>query len=132
MTFDVLWNEGPIIAGHAMGALTAFCLGTLQLAMPKGTIVHRGLGWLWTGLMAWVAISGFFIHDLRVVGLFSPIHLLSILVLITLWKAIRAVRHRNIRAHKSAMLSLYFLALVVTGLFTLWPGRVMHMVVFGG
>jgi uncharacterized membrane protein len=29
------------------------------------------------------------------------------------------------------MLSLYFLALIVTGLFTLLPGRVMHSVLFG-
>ena len=26
---------------------------------------------------------------------------------------------------------VYALALVVTGLFTLWPGRIMHQVLFG-
>jgi uncharacterized membrane protein len=29
------------------------------------------------------------------------------------------------------MIWLYALALVATGLFTLWPGRIMHAVVFG-
>lgn len=132
MTLDALWNEGPIIAGHAVAAMAAFGLGAVQLALPKGTAAHRGLGAIWVALMAGIAISGFFIHELRVVGPFSPIHLLSILVLVTLWHAIRSARRGNIRAHKSAMVSLYFLALVLTGLFTLWPGRAMHTVVFGG
>jgi uncharacterized membrane protein len=30
------------------------------------------------------------------------------------------------------MHSLFFLALVVTGLFTLMPGRVMHTIIIGG
>jgi uncharacterized membrane protein len=29
------------------------------------------------------------------------------------------------------MLQIYVFALLVTGLFTLWPGRIMHAVVFG-
>jgi uncharacterized membrane protein len=29
------------------------------------------------------------------------------------------------------MLLLFWLALVLTGAFTFWPGRVMHAVVFG-
>jgi uncharacterized membrane protein len=30
------------------------------------------------------------------------------------------------------MVQLYVLALLVTGLFTLWPGRLMHEAIFGG
>jgi uncharacterized membrane protein len=29
------------------------------------------------------------------------------------------------------MILLFWLALVLTGIFTFWPGRVMHMVLFG-
>jgi uncharacterized membrane protein len=29
------------------------------------------------------------------------------------------------------MFWIYALALIVTGLFTLWPGRIMHEVIFG-
>jgi len=129
---DALWQEGWIIAGHAIAAVIAFGFGTLQLAMPKGTSAHRGIGSFWIGLMAVVATSGFFIHELRVIGPFSPIHLLSILVLVSLFFAIRSAQSGNIHAHSSAMKSLYFLALILTGLFTLWPGRVMHTVIFGG
>jgi uncharacterized membrane protein len=37
----------------------------------------------------------------------------------------------HIRQHRIWMVLLYILALLVTGLFTLWPGRVMHGVLFG-
>ena len=42
--------------------------------------------------MVIVAFSGFFIHVLKLVGPFSPIHLLSVLTLTSLWYAIRAAR----------------------------------------
>jgi uncharacterized membrane protein len=38
----------------------------------------------------------------------------------------------QVRQHRSAMLSLFFGALVVAGIFTLVPGRIMHKIVFGG
>ena len=38
----------------------------------------------------------------------------------------------NVKAHRSAMLWIFTLALVVTGLFTLAPGRIMNKVMFGG
>ena len=61
-------------------------------------------------------------------GAFSPIHLLSIW---TLFSLVMAARQGNIRLHKIWMLLLYILALKVTGVFTLLPGRVMHGVLFG-
>ena len=40
-------------------------------------------------------------------------------------------RQGNICQHKIWMLLLYTLVLLVTGVITLWPGRVMHGVLFG-
>ena len=42
----------------------------------------------------------------------------------------RARAHR-VKAHRNTMLGLFFGALVIAGVFTLWPGRVMHEAVFG-
>ena len=81
--------------------------------------------------MAFVAISGFFIYETRLFGVFSLIHLLSVLVLVTLWRAVRMARAGKIRAHRRAMILLFWLALVLTGLFTFAPGRIMHQVVTG-
>ena len=40
--------------------------------------------------------------------------------------AVQAARRGDIRRHKRAMTSLFWLALVLTGAFTFLPGRVMH------
>ena len=131
-------NVAPLFAAampippHAIAAMLALVLGGFQLRMAKGTPRHRQLGYIWTGLMAFVAISGFFIHETQVIGIFSPIHLLSVLVLLTLWQAIRQVGRGNVLAHRRAMILLYWLSLVLAGLFTFWPGRVMYHVVTGG
>jgi len=109
----------------------AFGLGLVQFAAPKGTLPHRTIGWIWVLLMASVAISSFWIHTIRLVGPFSPIHLLSIFTLTMLPLAVwRAHRHRVVD-HMRIMITTFIGALVIAGLFTLVPGRVMHTVVFG-
>jgi len=78
-----------------------------------------------------VAISSFFIHDLRHFGPFSVIHLISVFTLYSVVTAISAARAGNIAKHKKDMIVLYALAMILTGAFTLLPGRVMNAVIFG-
>ena len=131
MTLDPLLSAQQPIPVHAIAALLAIVLGGFQLWGPKGTRNHRMLGYIWVGLMVIVGFSGFFIHGLRLVGPFSPIHLLSAITLVSLWHAIRAARRGDIRRHRKTMVPLFWMALVLTGFFTFWPGRVMHQVVTG-
>ena len=128
---ELLFQESAPIPTHAMAAMAAVILGGLQLASAKGTTQHRVLGWSWVLLMMYVSVSSLFISSLRLWGAFSPIHLLSVWTLFSLGMAIYHARKGNIRQHKIWMVLLYVLALLVTGLFTLWPGRVMHAVLFG-
>jgi uncharacterized membrane protein len=131
MTLQPLLKADLAVQIHAFTALAAFALGLVQFAAPKGTLPHRTIGWLWVILMLIVSISAFFIHELRVWGRWSPIHLLAIFTLIMLPLAVlRAKRHQVVQ-HKRAMVSLFAGALLIAGLFTLLPGRVMHAVVFG-
>jgi uncharacterized membrane protein len=103
MALAPLLDAAPAIPIHAFAAMAAFGLGVVQLAAPKGTLPHRTLGWIWVGLMLSVAVSSFWIHQIRLVGPWSPIHLLSIFVLITVplavWRAHqhRVADHRRIR-----------------------------------
>ena len=98
---------------------------------PKGTLPHRSLGWIWAILLAAVALSSFWIHEIRLWGPWSPIHLLSILTLLALPAAVYAARRHRVAAHRRGMLLLFFGALVIAGAFTFYPGRIMHQVVFG-
>jgi uncharacterized membrane protein len=131
MTLAPLFNASPVIQVHTFAALAAFALGVVQLTAPKGTLPHRTIGWLWVLLLALVAISSFWIHELRMIGPFSPIHLLSIFTLVMLPLAVIAARRHQVSDHRKKMTKIFFGALVVAGLFTFWPGRIMHSVVFG-
>ena len=132
MNLAPLTNAPLPIQLHAYAAMAAFALGVLQLAGLKGTTRHRALGYTWAALMLFVAVSSFWIHDLRVWGVWSPIHLLSIFTLtmvpIGVWHAHRhAVQH-----HRFTMIGIFSGALVIAGLFTFVPDRIMHKVLFGG
>lgn len=131
MSLDPLLAEGFVVASHALAAIAALALGAVQLAAPKGTLPHRTLGYIWAVLMLYIAVGSFWISELQLWGRWSPIHLLSVLVIITVPLAVWRAHRHQVRAHKRSMIALYALALVVTGLFTLWPGRVMHEALFG-
>ena len=127
---DILFNEPHPIPLHAIAAMIAIILGGFQLTMKKGGMLHRILGRVWLGLMLIVAFSSFFIHKIELWGAYSPIHLLSLWTIFSVGLAVYYVRVGNIRRHKQVMIAFYWLALILTGFFTLLPGRVMHHFLF--
>lgn len=131
MSLTPLLETGPLVQIHAFAALAALALGILQFAGPKGNRPHRVIGWMWVLLMAVVALSSFGINDIRTLGPFSAIHLLSVFVLVVLPLAVWRARRHEIERHRKAMVALYIGALILAGALTLLPGRVMHEVVYG-
>jgi uncharacterized membrane protein len=131
MTLTPLLETPPAIVVHATAAMAAFVLGIAQFAAPKGTIPHRTVGWIWVGLMLAVSASSFLVHEIRLWGPWSPIHLLSIFTLASLPLAVWAAHRHRVAAHRRAMTSIFLGALLIAGAFTLLPGRIMHAVVFG-
>jgi uncharacterized membrane protein len=131
MNLAPLLEAAPAIQIHALAAMTAFALGVVQLSAPKGTLPHRTIGWIWVGLMVVVSASSFFIHQLRLWGPWSPIHLISIFTLAALPFAVLAAHRHMVVRHQRAMIGLFGGALVIAGIFTLAPGRIIHAVVFG-
>jgi uncharacterized membrane protein len=131
LTLAPLLTASPAIQVHAFAAMTAFALGIVQLAAPKGTLPHRTLGWIWVALMLIVSISAFFIHQLRMWGQWSPIHLLAIFTLVMLPVGVLAAHRHAVERHRRVMIGIFVGALVVAGLFTFVPGRIMHAVAFG-
>jgi uncharacterized membrane protein len=132
MNLAPLTNAPLAIQLHAYAAMAAFALGVVQLAGVKGTTRHRALGYLWVGLMTIVAVSSFWIHEIRLWGIWSPIHLLGILTLVMLPTGIYFARRHIVSGHRKTMLGIFGGALVIAGIFTFAPGRIMHQVIFGG
>ena len=131
MSFAPLLAAGPLIVAHAGAAAAAIGLGAVQLLRRKGTWPHRVIGWCWVALLGFVAAGSFGIAGLRQVGPFSWIHLLSLATLVTLAISVAHARAGRVAAHRWTMVGMYVGALIITGLFTLVPGRVMHRVLFG-
>lgn len=132
MTLAPLEHASFAIQLHVATAVLAFLLGGVVLFRTKGDRAHRMAGKVWVVLMLAVALTSFFIHTIRLVGPWSPIHLLSIITLWSLYSGVRAVRRKRISEHRRTMQSLYLGALVIAGGFSFLPGRIMHEVFFGG
>jgi uncharacterized membrane protein len=130
-SMNVLFSADPAIQLHAIAAVGALLLGAVQFSTRAGAVIHRRLGYVWVGLMLFVTISSFFISANPVIGQFSWIHGLSIFTTVALIIGVIAARRGQRKAHRAIMLNVFWFALVVTGIFTLLPGRLMHEIVFG-
>lgn len=132
MTLQPLLESTFAIQLHTMSAILAFVLGGLVLFRRKGDALHRHGGRIWVALMAVVCLSSFFIHTVQMVGIWSPIHLLSVATMVALFFGVRSAWMHRITDHQKIMQSTYFGALILAGYFTFMPGRIMYRMVFGG
>jgi uncharacterized membrane protein len=131
MNLAPLFEAGPAIQIHVAAATVALVLTPVQLLRLKGTHSHRAFGYCWMAAMTIVALTSFFIHTIGTLGPFSPIHILSVMTLVTVPRAVLSARAGNVALHRRQIMVLVWLALVGAGLFTLLPGRIMHAVAFG-
>jgi uncharacterized membrane protein len=131
MTLQPLLNASLAIQLHVLTVLPAAILGVYMFWARKGTPRHRMLGKVWLLLMVASAFSSFFIHEIRMWGEFSPIHLISIGVIVAAVAAINSARRHRIQAHKRAVTAMYLGGILGAGVFTLWPGRMMNKLLLG-
>lgn len=131
MTLAPLLAAPLAVQLHVVAALALIPLTVVQLGRRKSGAWHRRIGWVWVILMTVTAVSSFWIHGIRLVGSFSPIHALSVVTLVSLVYGIIARRMNRMRGHCIAMLGVA-MGWAGAGVFTLLPGRIMGQVVFGG
>lgn len=122
----------PLIAFHMGCAIAATAIGPVALwARRSGSAarprLHRAAGYAFVMLMLATAISALFIRDHRLPNWqgFTPIHLLVPFTLVLLGLSFWHLAHKRIDQHRRIMRRVYFGACVVTGLFTLAPGRLI-------
>lgn len=107
---------------HTVTAIAALVIGAVVFLGRKGSPRHRMLGRTWALLMLVVILSSFFI---KMSGSFSWIHALSVGSLVALALAVYHIRKGNVKAHRHAVIGLYSGGLVLAGVFTLLPSRLL-------
>lgn len=119
-----------VLKAHVAGALSSLAIGVFLLSYTKGRRLHRVLGYTWVLTMAVTAISSFFLTGLNG-DHFSFIHALSAWSVIVLPMAVAAARRHDIKAHRKHMTNMFLGGMIVAGLFTFLPGRMMWSIFFG-
>jgi len=108
---------------HISSALAALVLGALLISRRlKGDRVHRIAGWTWVILMLAVAISSLWIPKFMHL---SWIHVFTLVTLVSLPLGVYRARTHQVQAHRGTMVGLFTGGLVIAGLFTLIPGRLL-------
>ncbi len=130
--FEPLLDASLQIQLHVATAVISIFLGPFVLFRKRRDRLHKMLGYIWICAMAITSVSSMFIFNLRMFGLFSPIHLLSLLTIGSLIAGVGFAIRGRVSAHRKTMQSLYFWSLGVAGLFTFTPGRILSKVFFSG
>lgn len=139
MSWGPLLEAPWIIQAHAFSAMTAFVLGLIQFAAPKGTLPHKTIGAVWIALMTVIAVSSIFIRPSLYPGLpiwrwFSWIHIFTVITAFGiaggLFYLVRG--GSNLKRHKRPFRGIFIGGIVIAGAFAFMPGRLMHDVAFDG
>jgi uncharacterized membrane protein len=125
---DTQFGFTPVVLLHVWAAVAALAVGGLVFLRRKGTAAHGWLGRTWAVLMLAVAISSFWITGRD--GLYSWVHGLSVFVTLAIPLAVYWAIRGRISAHRRLMAGLYLGGLVVAGLFTLSPDRLLGRMVW--
>lgn len=113
---------------HLATVIPGLPLGAWVLWSRKGTPAHKMAGRVWALMMVITAIDSFWIRSLT--GGISPIHIFSVITLVSIPRGIYYARIGNIPGHVSAMRGVY-IGLVIAGLAALVPGRYLFATIFG-
>jgi len=131
MNLELFLSARPVVIVHTLCAFAALFVGIAMFMRRKGTPSHKILGKVFVLFMAVTALSALFITGLN--GKYwSFIHLFVPLSFYAIWELFHYVRKGNIKKHEKAVKGLFFGALLIPGVISFLPGRLMWHVVFGG
>ena len=137
MSLEPLLSAPWVIQVHAFGAMTAFVLGLIQFAAPKGTLPHKTIGALWIILLSAIAVSSIFIRPSVYPGLpflkwFSWIHIFTLLTFYGIAQGVFLLLRGGpaLKFHSRPFTGVFIGGLFIAGVLAFLPGRIMHQVVF--
>lgn len=122
-TLSVFAQADFAVQLHVAAALTSIALTPFVLWRLKRDSLHKKLGYTWVTAMAITALSAFAISSFPVLGPFSPLHLLAVFTLWTLFVAVRWAIRGNIEAHRKSLSNLATYALGIPMVLNFLPDR---------
>lgn len=130
MGIDYFFKASLAIQIHIIAALVALVIGIWMFTRRKGDKAHRMGGKVFLVFMLVTATSAIFIRQLNDGG-FSWIHIFVPVTFIGAWQAVYYIRKGNIRRHRKAAMGMFYGALLIPGVLSMMPGRLMYVIVFG-
>lgn len=138
MTLRPILDAPLAVQLHFVTVVPAFVLGSwLLFGSARGSARHRAVGRVYLALMTATAVAAVFIRAFSGPSVeigplrLGLIHLFVPLTAHGVYGAFATIRAGDIRGHRSAMRGLYFGGLIIAGLLSLAPGRVMHRIFLG-
>ena len=127
---DTPWFRETAVIVHVATAVPAIPLGAYVLLTRKGGARHKLLGRLWLVLMVVTATASLWIRNINN-GDFSFIHLFVVATYANVPLAILSARKGDIVAHKKRLIGFYTGAMLLAGITSFAPGRIMWHWAFG-
>jgi uncharacterized membrane protein len=116
----------PVLLHLGFALVALVLIPVAQLARRLG-ISHRLAGRAAAGAMAAAAFTSLFLLDHGV----TPLHLLAVIMLVSLLRAVLAIRRGHVARHRTAML-ICAASLLVAGVAAVAvPGRLLHAALLG-
>ncbi len=138
MTLQPLADASLPIQLHVATIVPAFVIGTwLVFFSTKGSRYHRLAGQTYLALMVLTSIAAIFVRSFSGLSVavgpvrLGLIHLFVPLTLHGVWSTVAALRRGDIAAHRGSMRGVYFGAVIIAGLLTFAPGRIMYRLFLG-
>ncbi len=125
------WAQIPLaIWLHFGSLLVALVLTPVLLLRRRGNRLHRQLGWIWAIAMMVTALASLRVRILNH-GHFSPIHLLSVLVIVSVPLLVWRARTHRVEAHRRSIRGIVTGGIIVAGFLTFPFGRLLGHWLFG-
>ncbi len=127
------WGALPPSVWVHLGLIgVALVLTPAMMLRAKGSRSHRVLGWVWVAAMLLTALTSLAFNAQaggRNWGVFSgdvsPIHLISLFVLVMVPRLVWNARRHRVQQHRRSARGLVIGAILVAGLFTFPFGRLL-------
>ena len=125
------WDRIPAVVWvHLVTIGTALALTPILMLRRRGDRWHRRMGWAWCVAMFATAVTSFFIRGIGD-GALSGIHIFSLITVVSVPSLVLAARAHKVEAHRNTVRWLIIGGLLIAGIFTFVPGRILGNWMFG-